>query len=118
MTNHTVRFPRALRHWGTVTLWLSSRLGLARRRLRTILPVLPEIVTVFAGIFGWTGLVWALADVTGKPAAVWKAGIGLLLLALCGFKLAWKVAMEGVYVWAFREKLLRAARRPPDIIQE
>lgn len=83
-------------------------------RLRVAFPVVDRAAVAFrkapwaelgaaaALLAGWASLTWAIAAIA-PPRIVWRASVGLLLLALFGFKLLYVMARDGLYTLT-REK--------------
>lgn len=67
-------------------------------------------LTVAAALLGWLGIVWGLALAIGR--FVWPIGLGLLLLALVGYRLLWAVLRDGIYGLLFGDEAMPGPTSP------
>lgn len=65
------------------------------RLLERAIGLRAELGTAAAILTGWALLTWAVASLTAWQA--WPVSGGLLLLSSAGWRLVWRVAVDGLY---------------------
>jgi hypothetical protein len=85
-------------------------LGFLRGAAVTAWAARDEAAVALAAILAWALLTQVAAAVIPRPDLVWRASIGLFLLALIGWRFVWTVASHGLYNLT-REKKPEARRR-------